>query len=123
MGNRTDRDLAIMIGTKLMAIKQALDDLMDTCFIIYQPKSAVTSLGEDVQFHVVAMNAVAYRWQYKRSDIDWTNVSSQRPGYNTDTVTVTVTETNINNEWRCRLTDADGNYVYTDPVVFITEGG
>ena len=107
----TDRDLALKILALCSAVKDALDDLLGTMFIIYQPKSVTVAVGETAVFTVVAMNVAAYQWEVYWSG-SWHDSSAS--GYDTDTLTFTVTSGIRNYKWRCKLTDADGNSIYTD---------
>ena len=123
MGNKKlDRDLALKVLEVVRAVKDALDDLLETMFIIYQPKDWYGSIGDTVVYTVVAMNVAAYQWQYSDNDgVTWRNFTGDSK---TDTLTFVVTEsTNPTRLRRCKLTDADGNIIYTDAVkTFITEG-
>ena len=112
MGNKkVNRDLALKILDVVGAVKDALDDLLGIMFIIYQPKSVTVSVGETVVFNVVAMNVASYQWE-----VYWSNAwhDSSATGYDTDTLTFTVTSGIRNYKWRCKLTDSDGNIIYTD---------
>lgn len=105
------RDLALKVLAFVKGVRQALADLMDTMFIIYQPKSVTVSVGATVVFTVTAMNVASYQWE-----VYWSNAwhDSSATGYDTDTLTFTVTSGIRNYKWRCKLTDADGNEIYTD---------
>ena len=107
-----DRDLALKVLALCSAVKDALDDLLETMFIIYQPKDATGAVGDPVVFTVTAMNVNSYQWQVSKIGTEtWTNSSS--PGNATASVTVTVTSSVYNYRLRCKLTDADGNILYT----------
>lgn len=110
------RDLALKLLDIVNDIKDALDDLMETMFIIYQPKTWYGEIGDTATFTVVAMNVVTYRWQYSDNGVNWTNSSSSLDGYNTPTITFVMEERHVNRWRRCRLTDANGNYIYSDAV-------
>jgi hypothetical protein len=59
---------------------------------------------------------VSYKWQYKNaSATSWSNTSL--PGYNTDTLTVAnlVGSTHNGRQYRCIVTDANGNSIETEP--------
>lgn len=114
----TDRDLALKILAMCSAVKDALDDLLGTMFIIYQPKDYTGAVGTQAVFTVVAMNVDAYQWQ-RSSDggTTWENASGT--GNQTDTLKFNVSNTNKGWNWRCKLTDADGNIIYSDVVGII----
>lgn len=119
MGNKKlNRDLALKVLEVAGAVRDALDDLLETMFIIYQPKDHVGAVGETASFTVVAMNVTSYQWEVYRSGT-WQNTYGT--GYNTDTITYEITNTTRNFKWRCKLTDSDGNIIYTDVVAIIIE--
>lgn len=123
---KLNRDLALKVLEVVGAVKDALDDLLDTMFIIYQPKSAVASIGDYVTLTVVAMNVASYQWQYSQDGgTTWRNSGSSVP--KTASITIEVTSNVFDLLRRCQLTDADGNKIYTDAIVIIeaqeTEGG
>ena len=122
---KIDRDIALKVLAAVEAVKDALADLMDTMFIIYQPKNWYGEIGGTVTFTVIAMNVATYRWQYSDNGTTWYNASSTLPGYNTDTMSFVMGEQHIGRLRRCALTDADGNKIYTDVVqpFIIQEGG
>ena len=102
-----DRDLALKVLALCSAVKDALDDLLETMFIIYQPKDATGAVGDPVVFTVTAMNVNSYQWQVSKIGTEtWTNSSS--PGNATASVTVTVTSSVYNYRLRCKLTELEG---------------
>ena len=110
-----DRDLALKILALCSTVKDALDDLMDTMFIIYQPKSVVANVGDTVTFSVVAMNVASYQWQLKPPNS--TNFgNSGAVGNKTATVTVEATQARNGGQYRVIITDRDGNTVTSDAV-------
>ena len=120
MGNKkVNRDLALKILEVAGAVKDALEDLLGTMFIIYQPKSLEARIGDYVTLAVVAMNVASYQWQYSQDGgATWRNSDSSVP--KTASITIEVTSNVFDLLRRCQLTDADGNKIYTDAVV-ITE--
>ena len=110
------RDLAVKVLAFVKGVRQALADLMDTMFIIYQPKNWVGAVGDTVTFTVVAMNVVTYRWQYSDNGVNWVQSSSTLNGYNTPTITFTMEERFTTRYRRCRMVDANGNAIYSDIV-------
>ena len=123
---KLNRDLALKVIEVAGAVKDALDDLLGTMFIIYQPKSLEASIGDYATLSVVAMNVASYQWQYSQDGgTTWRNSGSSVP--KTASITIEVTAAVFDLLRRCQLTDADGNKIYTDAVVITeaqeTEGG
>ena len=114
MRKKTDRDLALKVLAELVAVKDALDDLLGTMFIIYQPKSVIAEIGDPVSFTVTAMNVSAYQWQYSTNGTQWYTTNAE--GNKTATMSVETTEERYDNYYRCRLRDADNNTIYSDIV-------
>lgn len=111
---KLNRDLALKVLAEVGGVKDALADLMDTMFIIYEPKDwSVVETGTNVvTFTVKAMNVASYQWQ--RSDTDgasWTNATST--GNRTESMSFTATSSYASRVWSCVLTDADGNTIRT----------
>ena len=116
---KLNRDLALKVLAEIEAVKDALDDLLGTMFIIYQPKSVEASIGDYATLSVVAMNVASYQWQYSQDGgTTWKNSGASVP--KTASISVEVTASVFDLLRRCQLTDADGNKIYTD-VVVITE--
>ena len=114
-----DRDLALKVLALCSAVKDALDDLLDSMFIIYQPKDVAGAVGETVTLTVVAMNVNSYQWQTAKIGTNtWANATS--PGNTTDSISITVRASSYEYRVRCKLTDSDGNIIYTNEV-FITQ--
>ena len=112
-----DRDLALKILALCSAVKDALDDLLGSMFIIYQPKDAVGNVGDTATFTVVAMNVSSYQWQVSKIGTNtWNNSGSD--GSTTATASTLITNNTYNFRLRCKLTDADGNVIYSDEVFF-----
>lgn len=110
-----DRDLALKVLALCSAVKDALDDLLDTMFIIYQPANYTGAVGTQAAFTVVAMNVASYQWQ-RSSDGGTTWENAAGTGNQTPTLTFNVTNNNKSWNWRCSLTDADNNTIYSDVV-------
>ena len=114
---KIDRDIALKVLAAVEAVKNGLADLMDTMFIIYQPKDAVGDVGDTVTFTVVAMNVASYQWEVAKIGTNtWNNSGSA--GATTETATTVIANTTYNYRLRCKLTDADGNVIYSDEVFF-----
>lgn len=115
-----DRDLALKVLALCSAVKDALDDLLGSMFIIYQPKSTTGSIGDTATFTVVAMNVTSYQWEvYVPRQDKWGN--STATGSQTDTLSFEIASGSYTYKWRCKLTDSEGNSIYTDEVI-LTEG-
>ena len=107
-----DRDLALKVLALCSAVKDALDDLLDTMFIIYQPDvTKSVNIGDVITLTVVAMNVVSYQWQYSNNNVAWNNAETEDA--HTAAITFEVTRNRLSYYRRCVLTDADGNILYT----------
>lgn len=115
----TDRDLALKILDLCNLVKDALDDLLGSMFIIYQPTDVTCDIDETAVFTVVAMNVNTYQWQTAKIGTNtWTNSTS--PGNTTDTLSVLINrEVIYSYRLRCKLTDIDGNVLYTKDVYML----
>lgn len=87
-------------------------------FIESQPSDQNKKEGENAIFRVAASGEVAaYRWQYSTNGgATWNSSSSATQGYNTPVLTVEATLARNGFLYRCRITDNDGNYYYTNAV-------
>ena len=87
-----------------------------------QPASYSGAVGERAEFHVVATGeGLTYLWQY-RSSASGTWKTTTQSGYKTATLSVPVTESRNGYQYRCQITDADGNVIYTDAAVLSLGG-
>ena len=123
MGKKTDRDVAIMIGSMLAAIKNAVEDILDLFVIVIQPDlTQEARIGDIIRPKVVALNVATYQWQYSTNGTTWRNANS--PGYNTNQLTITVDDTTKDYYRRCKLTNSDGDIIYTNvgKLTIIEEG-
>lgn len=112
------RDLALKVLAFVKGVKQALADLMDTMFIIYQPVNWIGAVNGQATFTVKAMNVSTYQWQYSEDNGQtWTNTTAT--GYNTETMSVKAISDRFRNLYRCVLTDADENVLITNTVKMI----
>ncbi|MBQ1571616.1 MAG: hypothetical protein IIZ78_10860 [Clostridiales bacterium] len=82
-----------------------------------QPQDSVAQVGETATFTVVAQGVSQYQWECKFPDGDWFNSTSA--GNNTASVSFTVTDRNKTLQFRCKLTDAQGEVHYTNIVSII----
>lgn len=86
--------------------------------ITAQPESLTRLPGEAASFTVVAEGeGLTYKWQYKNAGEEtWRNTSLT--GYNTATLSVSnavVGSTHNGRQYKCIITDANGNSVETEP--------
>ena len=79
--------------------------------ITKQPSSLTTALGTTVNFTITAKGTeLKYQWQTSK-DSGKTWVNSGMTGYNTNTLTVTAAATRNGYQFRCIVTDKNGNSV------------
>ena len=83
-----------------------------------QPVNTTAAVGQTVTFTVKSSNTDSYQWQilYKGKWSSMTN-DSVWLGNKTDTLSFTATNANVEYQYRCVLTNADGS-TETEPVVF-----
>ncbi len=82
--------------------------------ITSQPEDVTVPVGGTAIFTVEAVgNGLSYRWQTKVSaDADWTNTSLS--GYKTASLHFTVAAAHNNRQYRCVVTDSNGNMVTSE---------
>lgn len=115
---KLNRDLALKVLDVVGAVKDALDDLLDSMFIIYQPEDYTGAVGTQAVFTVTAMNVAAYQWERSTDGGEtWENAAGT--GNQTPTLKFNVSNTNKVWNWRCVLTDSDSNNIYTNVVGII----
>ena len=84
--------------------------------IIAQPQSSEIVIGEQTTFSVEAIGqGLTYQWYYKRPSGNWRKVSVS--GYNTPELPITGQTANNGTQYRCKVTDALGNYLTSDSAV------
>ena len=84
--------------------------------IIAQPQSSEIVIGEQTTFSVEAIGqGLTYQWYYKRPSGNWRKVSVS--GYNTPELPITGQTANNGTQYRCKVTDAYGNYLTSDSAV------
>lgn len=83
--------------------------------IVSQPKDQKGRVGQTVIFELEAYGAVSYCWQFHNGRV-WKN--STLPGCQGPAMRVEVTERRLGYHYRCILTDANGNSVFSDEVGF-----
>ena len=79
-----------------------------------QPTSVTANIGDALSFKVEAIgNGLIYQWQYRSSASgNWSNTTLT--GAKTDTLKVTATAARNGYQYRCKVTDASGNVVYSN---------
>lgn len=79
--------------------------------ILEQPESASGAVDDTVPFSVTAIGTgLTYQWQYcTAGSTTWRNSSSATVGYNTDTLQVVATAARNGYQYRCKVTDGNGN--------------
>ena len=83
--------------------------------ITTQPQDIVGTDGDPASFHVEAVGAASYQWQYSADEgAHWTN--SPAEGNKTDTLNLTINEERTALRYRCRITSHLGQTLYTDTV-------
>ena len=87
--------------------------------ITQQPESQTIEEGESVTFTIEATGATSYQWQVN-TGTGWANPKSTTIwiGAKTNTFTFTPTKTYERFQFRCVLTDANGNEHISDVVNF-----
>ena len=81
--------------------------------ITKQPVDASNAIGENVTFSVEASGeGLSYQWEWRNSTSDWK--ATTVAGNKTDTITVQVIAARNGNEYRCVVTDKNGNRVESD---------
>ena len=78
-----------------------------------QPKSVTANVGETVTFKVAATGTgLTYQWQWrKNSSSTW--ASTTVSGNKTATITVPATAARNGYQYRCKITDTNGNVIYS----------
>ena len=105
----TSGDEQVLSSAATLTFEEALK-------ITSQPEDVTGAVGEIVNFHVEANKTdVTYRWQWSTDGKTWKNCTSV--GYNTDTFSFTMKETLDGRYYRCKVTDAYGNYLTSDSAV------
>ena len=87
----------------------------DPIAILSQPEDFVGVVGDTVRFTVEAQGeGLTYQWQVSTNNgRTWGNSSAG--GYATASMWVALTEARVGNQYRCKITDTNGNVVYSEP--------
>ncbi len=90
------------------------DGTMSSNAIVEQPQDVTVYVGETARFTVEADgDDLTYQWQHRAPGGAWKN--STASGYNTAAMSVSITKVTWNGfQFRCVITDADGQQVITD---------
>jgi len=95
-------------------------ELLDPFLIVTQPQNETAQAFDRVSFSVVVEGGKApytYEWQYRRDGLDWTPfVGDWADGMGTATISFGIddSEFTYHYQYRCVITDANGNVVYSD---------
>ena len=83
--------------------------------ITSQPSDYVGALNSNASFSVsVNRDDVTYQWYYT-NDNGKTWLKSGSTGNNTDTLTIQIKEHRLEQQYRCEITDSEGNVVVSEP--------
>ncbi len=105
-GNTLTSDVAVL------TINKNMPDLI----ITEQPKDQSAEIGSTASFCVVAEGTgVSYQWQYSKTGVYW--YESSMEGSDTSLMKVVVTEKRNNYQYRCVITDSEGNTLISDAAV------
>lgn len=122
MGNKKlNRDLALKVLAEVGAVKDALEEILDSFVIVYQPKDVEARIGDTVTFKCVALNAVSYVWQYSTNQGETWRSSST----NTQPILSYELTSDNSNRWRrCKVTGPDNAELISDvaKIILIEEG-
>ena len=91
--------------------------------ITAQPANQTVELGKQATFAVaVNKTAKAYRWQYSKDGGNtWLSATSAMTGYKSDTLTLEATKARNGYLLRCKVTDQNGNEIYSDAALLTVE--
>ena len=117
------RSLAVWLATVLLAILLPMAGLTETVraesipgpVITGQPSNKVVEIGSVAKFTVTATGTgtLTYRWQSRKNEkTSWSN--SGQSGANTKTLSVNAGATLHGWQFRCVVTDGNGQKVYSD---------
>lgn len=107
-------------GLYCMDSAQVVVNFVDAS-ILLQPVSVEANLGDIVHFSCIASPGVTYQWQILINGV-WTNLfnAGQFSGVNTSQLSVSnVNLNNVNQQFQCVITSADGGCTETSNIVSI----
>ncbi len=97
-----------------MTVKKA------TITVVQQPRDYVGAIGDAPSFtFAVTGNGLTYQWYYRFNGSAW--MKSSNEGYNTATLKTKLLAYRDGYEYKCVVTDADGNVVESDPASMTVE--
>lgn len=86
-----------------------------------QPEDVTVRSGAKATFKVKASGiGLKYQWQWKSGKREWANTTMT--GYNTDTLTFTTQDAHNGRQYRCVITDANGNEIASEEAVLTLTG-
>lgn len=91
--------------------------------ITTQPQNFAAQVGETASFTIVVDGGETpykYQWQYAADTMPWTDIAGWTNGQS-DTLTLVVYDNEFTNHYiyRCKITDAQGDIIYSDEVYVI----
>ena len=91
--------------------------------ITADPQDRTAAAGETVHFTVTAKGeGLSYQWQYKTAGSGkWRDSSSATTGYNEAELEVVATAARNGFQYRCKVTDANGETVTSRPATLTVE--
>jgi len=107
-------------GDEVMSDPMRPVELLDPFLIVTQPQNVTAQAFDRVSFSVAVEGGKApytYEWQYRRDGLDWTPfVGDWADGMGTATISFGIddSEFTYHYQYRCVITDANGNVVYSD---------
>jgi len=107
-------------GDEVMSDPMRPVELLDPFLIVTQPQNVTAQAFDRVSFSVAVEGGKApytYEWQYRRDGLDWTTiVGDWADGMGTATISFGIddSEFTYHYQYRCVITDASGNVVYSD---------
>ncbi|MBO4838665.1 MAG: hypothetical protein J5493_04775 [Lachnospiraceae bacterium] len=80
-----------------------------------QPSDVSTTAGKTASFKVTAVGGgLKYQWRWRKNGGEWADCTSATEGYNKATLKVNATEGRNGYQYQCKVTDANGNFLYTN---------
>lgn len=86
--------------------------------ITSQPVNYVGTVGQTAVFTVEASGMSSYQWMWRNKGAGKWNTTTAT-GNKTQAISVEITAARLAYEYRCMLINADGTFVYTDPVKIV----
>lgn len=120
LDSKTNRKLGAICHTTELG--DNVIDSIDTFKFTKQPVSIAAAVGETITFTCAARNAVSYRWYNKNVNEEVWNKSSLE-GSLTSTITIPVIASRYNYEWKCVITDKNGETLDSNGVFIINPSG